>query len=151
MWLDKDGPLLNYNDKEEPYGGRYIWVITSWNTLRFSGVGHNFDVELKNLDEKEEWYFVGFSYDKGAKKLYAWMDGEIVANWTDISSTGNFDRGTDGDIFLGIRKSDNSTLRGAVACLFVYADALSVTEVEFSKDLCTQSVTLGESLILGFV
>ena len=143
---DRTGPLLNYNDEGEQFGGRRIWFFPTWNTLHLTGVGHKFQVELPNL-KHNKWHFVGFSYDKGAKKLYAWMDGEIVANWTDLSSTGNFDRGTDGDIFLGILKSNNTTRAGASACLFVYADALCVTEVKFSKDRCTQSV--GKSIRAG--
>ena len=132
------GPLLNYNDDQEQYGGRSIWFHPTWNTLHLTGVGRSFDAVLTNIT-KYKWHFVGFSYDKGAKQLYAWVNGEIVNTWTNISSEGNFDRGSDGDIFLGISTFDNRVWKGSLTCLFVYADALSVAEVKFAKDWCTQT------------
>ena len=131
-------PLLNYNDNQKLFGDRRIWFHPTWNRLHLGGVGRGFDAVLTNLT-KDKWYFFGFSYDKGAKKLYAWMDGEIVNTWTNISSEGNFDRGIDGDLILGIYKLNKTAWGGSVACLFVYADALSVADVKSSKDRCTQT------------
>ena len=121
---DIGGPVL-----ETGFKGFHLWFYDTWNKW-YHGWGYTIEVGAMR---KNEWYFMGYSYNHVTQTLSAWVDAERIKQWTSVSQL----KQTIGNgINLGVRDFVGVPWDGGVSCLMIYAEDLSKDGVSLAKQLC---------------
>ena len=130
--MGSPGPIVNY--KKDGHGVQ-IYETDSALAARINqrNDGRTQPVETKRRLQRDQWHFIGMTYNYSSGLVKLWQDGREVA-YRDI---GSIQIATQFDVRIGARQIDNDDFfRGRVACLQFYSTALTQRKIRKARIAC---------------
>lgn len=131
--LGSPGPIVNY--KKDGHG---VQIYETDKALAARVIQRNDrrtkPVETERRLQRDQWHFIGMTYNYSSGLVKLWQDGREVAVG-DIEST---QIATQFDVRIGAVQivNDNKFFRGRVACLQFYSAALTQRQIEKARIAC---------------
>lgn len=134
IYPEKDGPIFNY--MRAGYGV-HLWVTTPRHLFaRYIGRNGYWPIPLVSSKlKKNEWNFVGTTYNGDTGEATLWIGNQTVVKL----NLRRYELSTYSNIRMGGRIGDKRYFRGRIACLQVYAEALSGEQILRAKHRCREN------------
>lgn len=131
--MGSQGPIVNY--KKDGHG---VQIYETDSALAARVIRRNEDrtlpVETVRRLQRDQWHFIGMTYNYSSGLVKLWQDGLEVAS-RDIKS---MQIATQFDVRIGARQivNENNFFKGRVACLQFYSTALTQRKIQKARIAC---------------
>ena len=126
-WLKfegQNGPIFNYKVSS---WGVHFWAVSGQLHVRFNRRDNISLDPLQHTDLGNNWNFVGASYDQTSGEAKLWVNGLAVQT---LNIGAGLELATQDNVRMGAMTADNSYLKGRIAQMQIYNEALTQEQIQ---------------------